>query len=479
MTYKNSQSFVNLAPQQYWRYLGLTQDPFPTGSAGLQAPFLPERWQKIIQFLSNADQYQKVLLLVTGEQGVGKTTLCQLVYENFQHKQDSLQLQGAGLSAEKLLALLASEFNALTPSSHEDFFKTAEYQLAQLQQSGRRYLILIDEADLLPAETRELCFYLLRHQLEKQTFCLQIVLWGSPALIKPFQQLTLDHPYPGSDSPVISSLLLEPFEREEIRDYLKNCLKEAGYDGRITLFSEADIQEISQKAGGNLGQARIEAREFLQKLVSPLKKEAEVKNPLLKKIFFATLGFLVFLSLLFLLLLKFQQQNTPCDFKGNNQPIATETALSPESSTPTEAESVLPAAEPSGAESYPPGSKLVIHGEIINTSTLPKNLAPAPPAKPSVTADKQTFTLQVFISSHPQKAASFIRRYHLKEQASTYKVLRQNQILYIVTLGTYASQSEALQAIASLPKPIRRLKPWPKPLQQIQDEVTTSGGSPS
>lgn len=74
------------------------------------------------------------------------------------------------------------------------------------------------------------------------------------------------------------------------------------------------------------------------------------------------------------------------------------------------------------------------------------------------------YTLQLYAATSEVAAKQFIEANHLSPHARVAKVTMNGQILYRVLNGQYASQSEAQQAIASLPSHIRMQHPLVRPV---------------
>jgi general secretion pathway protein A len=133
-------------------------------------------------------------VVITGAQGVGKTTLVRAYLARVAPPQlTTIVLWQACLSFLELLTLMASRFAG--PTAMDD----AGSMVAQLQQrlwheaqQGRRVALIIDEAQRLPLETLEQ-LPLLADLSPSGEPPLQIVLVGEPALLQHLRRRALRH----------------------------------------------------------------------------------------------------------------------------------------------------------------------------------------------------------------------------------------------------------------------------------------------
>lgn len=88
---------------------------------------------------------------------------------------------------------------------------------------------------------------------------------------------------------------------------------------------------------------------------------------------------------------------------------------------------------------------------------------------------KSHATLQLGAFTDTQAALGFIRKHEAGTHLTGWHIFTQkpkNQVLYTVTVGDFATLNEARAAIAKLPEPLRRIKPYPRTFNAI-DQVLT------
>ncbi len=106
---------------------------------------------------------------------------------------------------------------------------------------------------------------------------------------------------------------------------------------------------------------------------------------------------------------------------------------------------------------------------------------PAPPPSASVGTPKSSrwvrdqpakrFTLQLFATTSRDKRDQFMRQQARKEQFATFETKRDGVAWYVVSYGSYATQAEADSAAASLPASVGRVKPWVRTFASVQSTL--------
>lgn len=103
---------------------------------------------------------------------------------------------------------------------------------------------------------------------------------------------------------------------------------------------------------------------------------------------------------------------------------------------------------------------------------------PAAPAVRRFTADEgallkekaSRYTLQLFASFNERAVRDFAAR-HPGVGIRMFRTLREDLPWYVAVTGVYGSKEEAKAAVARLPADLRKLQPWARSLQGIQDEL--------
>jgi len=191
------------------------------------------------------------VLLVTGDLGVGKTTLCRTFLDLLQRKTCAALIGNALVSPEDLLRLLLQDLGGVSKdevrtgrlgaASHSELNEMLGVFLSGLGASRGCAVLIVDEAQTLPAATVEQVIALstMEANCEKS---LQIVLaaqpavGGGPAVPKAIDQL------------LTTRARLLPLERDECDRYIAHRLAIAG--GAGVAFDPRAIDVVYALSGG-------------------------------------------------------------------------------------------------------------------------------------------------------------------------------------------------------------------------------------
>ncbi|WP_370560595.1 SPOR domain-containing protein [Edwardsiella tarda] len=80
------------------------------------------------------------------------------------------------------------------------------------------------------------------------------------------------------------------------------------------------------------------------------------------------------------------------------------------------------------------------------------------------------YTLQLSGASQPNTLNAFARRQNLSHYW-VYETSRNGKPWYVLVSGSYATPAEARRAVASLPAEVQAMKPWARPLSQVQKDA--------
>jgi type II secretory pathway predicted ATPase ExeA len=353
---------IKLAATHYWRQLGLMADPFPAATP--LNLYYTTHWQRYIDFLLNTEQYRKSLLLIIGDEGVGKTTLLNQAHSFLENKSKIIKIEAnTAFRPEVLLTFLANECHSLPLKSQATLELAADTFLDLLYKQGHHYFLLIDNAELLPQETQALCLSLVKHQALSKP-CLQIILAGKIILQEQFEEI-LKSQEEGLQNYLIQILAIQPFSQEDVSHYLRSQLKLAGDTGKITFFSETEITTIYRSSQGLPMRIQAKARETLQKLVKPENNFSlhtfVSRFKIRPKFLWMILSFLIFLLILWLSFSYLPAYLA--HYRSNTTDPSTETTHITEPNIQEE-------------NTYTPGSHIIVNGEI---HTVEEPQAPSKP----------------------------------------------------------------------------------------------------
>jgi len=227
----------------YWQYYGLVRDPFSAVRDDAICYTSPE-WQQQFELLNHLIQSKNGLLAVIGEEGSGKTTFAHRFIRDIG---DSMQVHqfetDSFFSTKQLASELEDGFNLKT-QDHSSPKTQLDSQIASIQSSNKKCLLVIDNAQFLPLETLNTLLSLLKKQSNNKVG-LHILLFGDKHLQEKLANLA-KHELSGD---LIHSVVIEPLTLEETDQYLQYRFSQAGLTGPMPL-TQVDIEQIHSESKG-------------------------------------------------------------------------------------------------------------------------------------------------------------------------------------------------------------------------------------
>jgi general secretion pathway protein A len=230
----------------YQDYFGFSEMPFHV-TPNPRFLFLSPTHQEALQHLRYGIEHKKGFIVLTGEVGCGKTTLCRKLLEDLEanEKYETALLLNSRISETQLLhgimKELGEEFEAHLKS---DLLDTLNDILLERIQQGQEIVLIIDEAQNLSFEVMEMLRLLSNLETYDQKL-LQIILMGQPELkarlkekrLRQFRQRVLVH------------YNLKTLNKTEVQLYITHRLSMAGSNGHPP-FTQRAISKIAQSSRG-------------------------------------------------------------------------------------------------------------------------------------------------------------------------------------------------------------------------------------
>lgn len=186
------------------------------------------------------------IVKVSGEIGSGKTTLCRVLMERLPPEVEIVFLANPSYSRSEILHAIADEFG-LPPSAEgapPSALRDLQNHLIELYASGKRVVVLIDEAHAMPEDTLEQVRLLSNLESSRHKL-LQIVLFGQPELDEALAQPSLRQ----LKDRITHSFRTRPLSSGEAAKYISHRMRAAGYRGP-EVFAPAAVVMITKAASG-------------------------------------------------------------------------------------------------------------------------------------------------------------------------------------------------------------------------------------
>lgn len=226
--------------------LGLSRNPFPpTPDAG--SYFFTPRLEEDFAEIAHCIEARKGFVLLTGEVGLGKSTMVRRLLDTLQGKNcHSALILNTFLQNGALLSAIQADFG-LPPneSVEQGLARLTEFLIAR-HQAGDISLLVIDDAQNLSVPSLELVRLLCNLETDQEKL-LQILLVGQPEL-----EQTLARPELRQlKSRVIKHARLSGLQKNELARYFDFRVNAAGGEGRLSI-EPAAVDLLHRATEGNL-----------------------------------------------------------------------------------------------------------------------------------------------------------------------------------------------------------------------------------
>lgn len=228
----------------YERFFNFTEPPFnltPDPRFFFSSPKHEDAFSQILYGI----QERKGFIVLTGEVGTGKTTLCRLLLDRLDARIKTSLIFNPNLTTIELLQAINQDFGigGKSQSKRELVDELNRFLLAELPQGGNAVLI-VDEAQNLTIECLEEIRLLSNLETSKEKL-LQILLVGQPELREKLSLQELRQ----VNQRVSLRYHLDPLDLEETENYIGYRLKVAGGLERV-LFTPKAIDKIHRLTHG-------------------------------------------------------------------------------------------------------------------------------------------------------------------------------------------------------------------------------------
>lgn len=229
----------------YTQHFGLRELPFGiTPDTGFF--FNCSKHQVALNTLLVAAVSGEGFIKITGEVGTGKTLLCRKFMALLDEAYVTAYIVNPALEPRSLLLALADELEITLDRDidQHQLLKALHLRLISLAQEGKKALLCLDEAQVMPLETLEALRLLTNLETEKRKL-LQIVLFGQPELDEKLRKNAIRQ----LAQRITFHYHIGPLAREELERYVAHRLEVAGYCGN-RLFGAEAIRQLHKTSKG-------------------------------------------------------------------------------------------------------------------------------------------------------------------------------------------------------------------------------------
>lgn len=521
------------ADDGFLEYYQLEHDPFL--GRGPSFKFFASKRRSVLVELHHLARYSKLMLVVTGPQGSGKTVLRQALVASSKEPVASVVI-AASVNADA--ASMLQQVSAALNLPNADISGVLRH-IEQLLITGQAVHVIVDNAECLD----ESALLFLQRLAQGVNDASARVFLFSDSTICPLLKKVAD------DADLHHVIALEPWSVQEVNEYLEQRLSAAGQ--QLDVFTEQQLADVYAESQGWPGQVNSVAKNLLLESMRPTTqaRRSGFTIPLKHLLLLVLLG----IGLTFAWFMQTsapesdatvvsidsgviepavipaeavidQAKTVTVDLPLDKpiepvmrEPLAQAMSVEGEEQFLTDAE-LTDAEQPIQASAAEPSSPVLVSAPVPIGAPKPISMPAVESAKTRLNdKEKPVQTAQKTVQSSPpvvkkpakpvaaklspgasilagsvgdsqwykQQATS---RYTLQvlgtrsestalafvKQNSQYHYFRkihQGQALFVVTYGSFADRVAAQVAINNLPEKIRKDKPWPRTFLSIQQEL--------
>ena len=460
-------------------FLGLTHNPFIRRGP----EFFEKSERKVwLDQLLQLSQWSRRVLVVSGPEGAGKTTLFNRLPEKIEQRAQLARVDASLVcSVREVLAEVevASAATAEADANVPDLIRGLIRHVDVVGETDRVCVVLVDDAHLL-------AFQGLDALLGLTGACrLRLVLFADP---EGLECITRSAEATGV---AWHEIRLTPFADEQVREYLEWRFSQARYRGHVP-FTPGEVREITRVSEGLPGRIDALASERLIELETG---NVGQRHSLFPSVHRAAVALIAVIFVMAYVAWRpatepssqeVDQQLTSAVKHTQTAPVVSEQPvpeLPIESATDSAAVGERPRhaaddAEVSVTEAVSPEPQPAVRN--------PDNPASPPPVPIEVESalaagvrdeawllsrSPTLYTVQLVTFSSEARARSFLATQAQPEQFATYRLQREDKTLFIVVWGLFESRAEANEAAESLPASVGDLRPWARSLGHIQANI--------
>lgn len=229
----------------YTEHFGLSEKPFgltPNTAFFINTVGHSDAYNMLQVALDSGEGFIKVV----GEVGTGKTLLCRKLLNTLTDDYYTAYIPNPFLTPAALYRALADELGIKSRSRDgiNEYQQAINKRLVELVAEGKKVVLVIDEAQAIPAKTLE-ALRLISNLETETSKLIHIVLFGQPELDRLLEQ----HGLRQLRQRIGFSCQLPSLDKNSTRDYVNHRLSTAGYNG-TQLFDDKSMALLFQASQG-------------------------------------------------------------------------------------------------------------------------------------------------------------------------------------------------------------------------------------
>lgn len=228
----------------YLDFYQLNETPFAL-TPDPQFLFLSNTHQQVIEKILYGIQSCMGFILLYGEVGTGKTTICRSVLDHLSDSAETVYIINPSLSGPELISSILEDLGDKSPggmSKKQLIDRLNHFLLSKSRE--RPVVVVIDDAQTMPSDALEDLRLLSNLETDKKKL-IQMVLVGQPELVEHLSRAELRQ----LAQRVAINCKLEYLDKGEIEGYIYRRLYVSGEKGRVR-FSRGAIKVISRASRG-------------------------------------------------------------------------------------------------------------------------------------------------------------------------------------------------------------------------------------
>ena len=228
----------------YNQFYGFQEPPFNM-TPNSRFFFQSHKHQEALSTLLYAIEHRKGFVVITGDIGSGKTTVCRALLNQLNSHTETALITNTLMTGKDLLYTILEELNIeFTPGSKARLLSQLNQYLIEQLEKDKNVALIIDEAQNLSLSVLEEVRLLSNLETENEKL-IQIIFLGQPELKKKLSVKGLEQ----LRQRIAVFYHLSPLTLEEARDYIIHRLSVASTSDK-KFFTEEAIREVYQFSQG-------------------------------------------------------------------------------------------------------------------------------------------------------------------------------------------------------------------------------------